>query len=107
MGTETAPAGRKRRSPRKTRAADRRLPRTTVKRGERMTAPDEKEQRTEFEQLFRDFVAGKLSRRHFVAGGAALGAGAALVTAGGVMAAPGSIAPRLRGAFQEASPTPK
>src|SRR5215211_3593000 len=83
------------------------MPSVLTNEGATMTAPDEKEQRTEFEQLFRDFVAGKLSRRHFVAGGAALGAGAAVVTAGGAMAAPGSIAPRLRGAYQEASPTPK
>ena len=72
-----------------------------------MTARDERAMKHEFEQLFRDFVAGKLSRRHFMAGGAALGTGAALLTAGGASAAPRSIAPRVRGAFQEASPTPK
>jgi peptide/nickel transport system substrate-binding protein len=64
-------------------------------------------ERDEFEQLFRDFVAGKLSRRHLLAGGAAMGAGAALAAAGGASAEPSSTARGLSRAFQDASPTPK
>src|SRR5687767_8098061 len=41
-----------------------------------------------------------------MAGGAAFGAGAALMATGTASAAPRSLAPRLRGAFQDATPKP-
>jgi peptide/nickel transport system substrate-binding protein len=62
--------------------------------------------RDDFEQLFRDFIAGKISRRDLMAMGAAAGAGAALATTGIASAGSRSAAPRLSAAFQDAAPKP-
>jgi peptide/nickel transport system substrate-binding protein len=59
-----------------------------------------------FEQLLRDFVAGKISRRDLMAMGAAAGTGAALLTAGVATAAPRSAATRFSADFQDSTPKP-
>lgn len=62
-------------------------------------------QRDHFEQLFRDLVSGRMSRREVMALGIAAGGGAALSMAGGAMAGPRSGA-RLGAAHQDATPKP-
>ena len=54
--------------------------------------------------MMRAFVAGKLNRRDLVTRGAAVGAGAALLTTGIASAAPASTAKTLRASLQDATP---
>ena len=61
--------------------------------------------RDDFEQLFRDFIAGRINRRDLMAKGAIAGAGAALLTTGVATAAPRSVT-RFGAAFQDAQPKP-
>ncbi|MCC6791594.1 MAG: hypothetical protein IT336_07920 [Thermomicrobiales bacterium] len=62
--------------------------------------------RDSFDQMLRDFVAGKINRRDLLGKGAAAGAGAALLTTGVATAAPRSAAPRFSVANQDATPKP-